>query len=456
MTRILTAVLLALALVAAACGGGDDDAEPEGVDDDAQPEGVDGADGGADGGVAAGDDDGSTQGQGAGDGAASGGAVDGAVIIVSGLGSYGVSADATEGTPIEFADVDGVSVGTDPVTDGEGAYVVTFRTLEGESFAAEAFVGRVDLATGETSTVARIGVDRESDDAEELIEYGPMVAIDGEVWVYSQVFGESTGELLRLSPDSPDGPVASVTLSHPQALHTDGEMIYVWTESGLTVIDPATGSASVLVPTGVVIAQAAPDVDLGSLVISRSGVAPAPEDLDFVARSLAADGGSINGTTLGDGVFWVSIDGVLSTSAGDTVLAEALVGFDVSDGAVTAVIPTIGDGDYFFEENTVDVGDPEIAAFDGAVWIVDRQDNGALLRVDPASGDVAVTYEPCAAPLECEDASFILTDPDALWLDVTRYEVTGEGSRSGQIWVERIDTGTGAVAAAASVESLIF
>ncbi|MEQ8718796.1 MAG: hypothetical protein RIE08_14385 [Acidimicrobiales bacterium] len=450
MTRILTAMLLAVALVAAACGGGDDDAEPEGADGTADA----GADG-VDGDVAAGDDDGSTQGQGAGDGA-SGGAVDGAVIIVSGLGSYGVSADATEGTPIEFADMDGVSVGTEPVTDGEGAYVLTFRTLEGQSFAAEAFVGRVDLATGETSTVARIGVDRESDDAEELTEYGPMVAIDGEVWVYSQVFGESTGELLRLSPDSPDGPVASVTLSRPQALHTDGEMIYVWTESGLTVIDPATGSTSVLVPTGVVIAEAAPDVDLGSLVISRSGAAPAAEDLDFVARSLAVDGGSINGTTLGDGVFWVSIDGVLSTSAGDTVLAEALVGFDVTDGTVTAVIPTIGDGDYFFEENSVDVGDSEIAAFDGAVWIVDRQDNGALLRVDPASGEVAVTYEPCAPPLECEDASFILTDPDALWLDVTRYEVTGEGSRSGEIWVERIDTGTGAVAASASVQSLIF
>jgi hypothetical protein len=455
MARVLTAMLVAFALLAAACGGGDD-VGPVGAD-----EASDGSsEGGSDGGVSAGDDGGSTGGDDGGstggDGAVSAGALEGPVIIVSGLGAYGVSPDAAEGTLLEFADVDGVSVGTEPVTDGEGTYVVTFRTLAGESFAAEAFVGRVDIATGETSTVARIGVDRESDEAEELTEYGPMVAVDGDVWVYARVFGEPTGELVRLSADSVDGPVASVTLSRPRTLHTDGDMIYVWTDSGLTMIDPATGSASVVVPTGVVIAEAVPDIDLGSLVISRSGVAPAAEDLDFVARSLAVDGGSVNGTTLGDGVFWTSIDGVLSTSAGDTVLAEALVGFDVTDGTVTAVIPTIGDGDYFFDENSVDVGDSEIAAFDGAVWVVDRQNNGALLRVDPASGEVVVTYEPCAAPLECEDTSFILTDPDALWLDVIRYEVTGERSRSGEIWVERIDTGTGAVVAAASVQSLIF
>lgn len=461
--RLLTVVFAVMSLLAAACSGGDDDpggatGDAGGASDDSGADGADAGDGSEDGSDDTGGDTGDAGGDTGNDGddsASTGSAVEGPVYLVSGLGAIAVSPDGSDAEQITFADVDGVSIGTEPVTDGEGAYVVVFRTLEGQSFAAEAFVGRIDLATGETSIVGRLGVDRESDEADELTEYGPMVAIDGDVWVYAQVFGETTGELLRLGADQPDGPVDSLTLSRPADLHTDGQRIYAWTSSGLLVVDPATGATEVLVTDGVALTDLVPDVDVTPLIVTRSGAALDDEALAVVADNVSFFSGSIDGTALVDGTFWVTVGEILQTSP-ETVLFEAAVGFDVDDGSVSSIVGTVGDGTYFVDESTVDVGDGAVAGFDGALWIVDRQANGRVLRVDPAAGTAEPVHDPCEAPIECEQNRFVLTDPDALWLEVTRYERTDESSRVGSIHLERIDPVTGEVVASASVESLIF
>ena len=427
-------VLLATVFLAAlvACGGDDDAGED---DADSTP-----------GETATASGDGGTE-----------GAIEGPLVFVSGAGLYAVDPATGGGRRIEPSDVEGISIGTPPAVAGSAAYVLTFTTVEGQQNSHDGFVTRIDRATGEDAVLVEVGRDRESDTAEDLYEFPEIVATDDAVWVVKQRFGDAGREILRVDPVSGEL-VATIERARADGFATDGGRLYAFTGEGLEALDPATNAFEPLLPAGTRLAEAAaPNLDLSAIFATEDGSALSADDLEFALRAgidgssagkgRGALGGILYSLAYGDGAIWFGWSAVFSTIDGVSYVGQAILRYDLASGLVDGAVPLSGFGEHFLEGNTVSNSIGDIHWHADALWVVSPQSNGAVLRIDPATLEAEVAYEPCGSEFICSDADDVLfnrTDPDRIWIEYTRLVDQGGGSRSGEIFLEQLDSATGA------------
>ena len=387
------------------------------------------------------------------DGSSGGGAIDGPLAYISPLGFYD-----TDGNAIELDGVDGATIGVEPAVADGVAYVMSFAAKEGQSFSNNAYVSSIDLDSGDTAVVAEIGFDRETDDATEVFEFPELTVVGGDVYVIREIFAnrEST-TLLRVNISS--GKVVSET-SWPGAtgLTTDGTRIWAWGNAGLDVFDPSSETVTTLYENGTQFAEAAgTGVDLEPLVTTRSGD-PLPAD-DFEAytstRSLNAGSvGALSGSIgnpprfllYGEGHLWVNYTAFgYNTAGGESVLTQAILRMDPDTAEITGVVG-LGGAENYLEENSVTtlIGDKTFAG--GALYVIDVQANGAILRIDAETLAADQVAEPCTSEFDCgEDDTFNRTEEGALWVTMTRSQDLGGGSSGGTIFLIELDPDTGAI-----------
>ena len=424
----LPAVFASLALMLAACGGDSDGGQSSPTaqmgDDEATP--TTDADGAA--------------------------AIDGPLVFISGLGLYAVAADSGDGRALEFRDVEGAALRPNPVVADGRAYVFTFDTIEGQENAHNGYLSRLDLATGDDTRFVEVGFDRETDTAEELFQYEEIVVAAGDLWVVKQQFGEGGSELL-LRFDGVTGELLErIAAPGIAGIVTDGERLYAFTAAGLEALDPSTGRFETLLAAGTDLEELlAPGIDLKPAFASEDRSAPPARVVALAAIDSSAVGrGQREVATLayGEGGLWFGWHQNFSTTGGERFLAEALMRFDIVSGRIDRVVATVELGTRFLDDSTISNGHGDIVWHAGALWVVDPQSNGAVLRIEAASGSVAVAYEPCGEEFICEDRDDVLfnrTDPERLWIELTRFEDQGDGSRVGMIFLERLDSTTGAL-----------
>jgi hypothetical protein len=428
------------ALLLAACGGGEGDAEGQ------RPP------------------PGQTSGASASPSAPAGRAIDGPLVFVSGLGLFAVDRESGRGTRIDVPGVDGIAIEPPPAVADGAAFVVTYKRLEGQSFSHSVRIARIDLATGEVRELAEVGVDRERDDSSGLTEYRELVAAAGDAWLVSNAFGSSTRTITRFDGTTGERK-AAVEAEGGRGWVTDGQRLFVFSNAGLQALDPATGELSTLLASGTRLREATvTGLDLAPLFKTRSGNALSSEDIEFVTGSAARlDGSTVRGggvpLAAGHGEVWMAWSTFgIQTRSGENVLGQGLLRFDLASERITAVVPLVGFGEHFLEGNSVSssVGD---LAFQGHVlWATSPQSNGTVLRVDPQLLTATVVYEPCAGDFICNDADdvlFIRTDDQAVWLRFTRLVDMGGGSRSGKVFLAGLDPASGRLLVEAPFEEIV-
>lgn len=415
-----------IALVIAGCGG--DSAEDSGADGQ-QP------------------NDAATQ-----DNAESG-ALDGPLVYVSGIGLFSIDATTGAGEEFPFSDVEDAAINVEPAVDGDNAYVLTYTTIPGESYSHTVYLSRVQRSTGNDERFSQLGVDREDDEAEELWEYPELVVAAGDVWVIKELFGAPGSEVI-LRVDGTTGEVVS-TLPRPRArgMSSDGDRIYLWSEAGIDMLDPTTESFDTLIPNGAAIGELlAENVDLNRTLITESGMAPTRDDIEFLARtpldsrSLGTARGStqtpLHFLAYRDGALWLTWDVTSGTHAGETALAEAILRLDIDSRRIDGIAPTVEFGEHFLDGEITN-GHGDFAWYEGAIWVIDPQSNGAVMRIEPSTLTAEIAHEPCGGgDFICSDADAVVfnrTDPDSLWLRFARSVDEGGGSSGGEIFIQELD-----------------
>lgn len=376
----------------------------------------------------------------------------GPLVAVSGFGLFAVDPATGQGTTLKFSGVEGVDIRSRPAVADGVAYVLTYDTLPGQSYSQTVYLSTLDLATGIDRRVATLGVTRQSDTSPTLTEYDSLTVADGSVWVRRGTFGSRDRDLVAY--DTVTGAEERVVpVDMADNLISDGSRLYFYADATLKAMDSTTGAVTDLASQFPYVAALDADVALGDFVITRSGNPLSPEDAGRLPDLLSLRLGAM---AWGDGNLWVLASGSAGTVSGDLALAELVLRIDAATGVVTSMVPTTGSGAYFTGPNEISLGDEAIAYADGSAWVVDRQANGALLRIDPTTRSVTITYEPCASDQRCDNGVFNVTDPDGLWLQLTRFgAASAAGTSSGPISIERIDTVSGTLVRSVSVADLL-
>jgi len=381
--------------------------------------------------------------------------ISGPLVAVSGFGLVAADPASGRGRALKFSAVEGVDIRSRPVVAEGVAYVLTYDTVPGQSYSQTVYLSALDLATGSDRRVATLGATRETDTSPTLTEYDSLTVASGLVWVRRGTFGSRERELVAY--DLATGAERRVVpVDMADHLVTDGARLYFYADGLLKVMDAATGTVKDLLSQFPYLAAliASPSLGpLGDLVTTRSGNALSTEDAGRLGDLLSVGLGAM---AWGDGSLWVLASGSAGTVSGDLALAELVLRIDPVTGKVTSIAPTTGIGEYFTGPEEISLGDEAIAYADGSVWVVDRQSNGALLRLDPSAESVSVAYEPCAADLRCDNGVFNLTDPDGLWMQLTRFgPKSADGTSSGPISIEQIDTASGTLVRSIPVADLL-
>lgn len=502
MVRTASAVFLGAALLAAAaCGGGDDDTSSEDdapVDADVEDDGGEDADGVDDGEGGDGADDG--EGGDDVDGAA--GAefpVDGPVVTVLdfGLGVYAIDRADGEAVALTFPGDDEDNAWfadrqRQPFVAGDVAYALFQREVADVEFVNEFALGALDLTTGTASLVAEFGPSAESAESAERSSWELHGAGGGVAWLTRVDTGDTTTSTL-LGVDLATGETVSEATDVEFELTTGsggtctfGLRPIAVDPNGTLIVDlggiPAEWDPDAAAPVEIVpvcsdevpgLADVA--ADPAAFVRTPDGSPLAP---DAAERILDADidAAATDGMLVTDEAIWWVFGGVRSYLPPDGEQVDAVVGgvarLDRASGEIE-VVP-VGDLIGGFVEQSESGGRTTTflrGAFTeagGSIWLMDTRDNGPLIRIDPASGAVETTEIPLdpvgvAPDADAGDgprgttgvgsryttAELLRTDPDGVWLTVTRWTITSDDddgtSASGPSYVDQIDPATGEV-----------
>ena len=484
-----TSLGLAALLVLAACGGGDSggggDADngadvaggtevvtPDGTATDETDEADDVDSGGSDGSAP----------------------VDGAVVslLSPDLGLYAVDRDSGEHRALTLDGVGWVERDTQPIAATTSAFTVSLTTLEGESYAHDLGVVRIDLDSGDAIDVAELGVDRESDESEHLTRWEVLDADDTTVWLETSAFtGEgasivgfdaTTGETTATFDDldfeitTDEGSTCSGTA---EGLLVMPDGVLMTTTSGWPAeLDPPTGGIEMVFdwcgfgvePT---LADFVDSADAAEWLVTEDGSAVSAEAaeavLPFVRLRAAPSGG--RGLAEGDGsIWWLFVSGTTIPDGEENVSAYTggVVRFDPAAGAVVDVWP-LGDATatYLHDEDQADDGMTTVSTMssfdlrylDGALWIMDHRDDAPLRRLDPVTGELTEVTIEKGDGIDLTATEMIFSDPEAIWLDVVRKVITRDDedgrSTSGTSFVERVDSSTGTIVVSVPVADIL-
>ena len=383
-----------------------------------------------------------------------GAAIDGPLVFVSGAGLYAVDAASGDGSALEFRDVEGESLRPVPAVADGVAYVFTFAKIEGQENAHNGYLSRLDLATGDDVRFAGVGFDRETDLAEELFEYEEIVVLLGDIWIVKQQFSEGGSEVLLRFDGETGELIDEIPAPGIAGIVTDEKRLFAFTHAGLEAFDSGTGTFDTLIAHGTDLDELlAPGVDLAAAFRSEGGTTPTERIIELAGIDASAVGRGqrdVRGLVVGDVALWFGWNQNFATAEGENLLAEALLRFDLASGQIDRIVPTVQFGTRFLGDNTISNGLGDMVWHAGALWVVSPQSNGAILRVDPPTGEVEIAYLPCGADeFICDDRDDVLfnrTDSERLWIELTRFVDQGDGSRIGMIFLERLDSATGALA----------
>jgi hypothetical protein len=91
----------------------------------------------------------------------------------------------------------------------------------------------------------------------------------------------------------------------------------------------------------------------------------------------------------------------------------------------------------------------DLRYIDDALWIMDHREDAPLRRLDPATGEITEITIEKGEGIDLTAAEMIFSDPEAIWLEVTRKVITSDDesgrSTSGTSHLERVDTVTGTI-----------
>jgi hypothetical protein len=460
---IFTLAAVSLALLAACGGDGDDDGEDDGAGETV--EASDAATAGSENAGAASESD----------------AVDGVLVSVLSpdLGLYAVDRDTGEHSALSLDAVEFIERDRQPIAATSTAFTLSLTTLEGQSFSHEVGLVRVDLDTGEATQIAGLGIDRESDQSDELTRWKVLDADDETVWVETGAFFDVEGrsiigfdaatgaqivelDALDFEVTTDTGSICSGT-SDGLLVMPDGALITT-TSGWPAVLDPVTGEVSMILEwcgfgTETTLAEFVDPADADEWFVTEDGPAvsaeAAEQALGFVPLRMTPTPG--RGLVEGDGSLWWLFDSATSVETGDiSVSAHAggIVRFDPVAGEVAAVWP-LGDASATYLDGDDDIttvstmSSFDLRYIDGALWIMDHREDAPLRRLDPATGAITEIAIEKGEGIDLTAAEMIFSDPEAIWLEVSRKVITSDDengrSTSGTSFLERVDTATGTI-----------
>lgn len=80
---------------------------------------------------------------------------------------------------------------------------------------------------------------------------------------------------------------------------------------------------------------------------------------------------------------------------------------------------------------------------------MDHREDAPLRRLDPATGEITEITIEKGEGIDLTAAEMIFSDPEAIWLEVTRKVITSDDesgrSTTGTSYLERVDTAIGAI-----------
>jgi len=414
-----------------------------------------------------------------GSGGVASGPIDGLLTVQPSFGFGAYAVDAATGQAVAIpgvAAVESVDRNRDVIVSGDAAFALGSKVREGQSFAADISVVKFDYVTGQVRQLAALGFDNETDDSQERITHrlhavagnsvvvsaGNFVADDTTYTVYDATTGQETGSFGEPRYEwQTDSGSCSGGISDLVGL-SDGRLAGVALDSP-AIVDLGSGEIELMIGCDEDEPELADHVtvaDLNDYAVFAEGAA---FDDDGAARLLDVDLSPDHGFIEGGGdLWWISVD---SRSVDD---ARAIVGgvvqFDLETEAVEAVHPLgvhLGayidcapDGDTCELQN---IAQAEMRYIDERLVIVDVNENGSVLTLDPATSAIAAT-ELELRGVDYTDATLLSGDRTSVWIQVRRMTVTSddENGRSavGDSYLERIDAQTGKVTISLAGEDL--
>lgn len=459
----LMAIILAMMMLAVACGGGSADSTDESV---AAGNGGDASEP-------------SETIKGGGNTAA--GPIDGLITSQPSFGSALWAIDPT-GSAIELQidGVDNVDVQHQPVLVGDVAFILGATERDGQSFSNDISVVRVDLVTGAAHSIAQLGFDQETDDSTADRISHELVAATADQVVVKITEGFSADPAMHVYDATSGAEQGSFTLANYEWSGDSGSCSggigeIVGLSDGRFVGSAVDSPAFLDVTSGAIepvitcdqdepnLADFVALADFDTYASVRPGDAATDEDRGRILDlDLTPEGAFVEG----DGaLWWVNSD---TRFVGDDVvgLAGAVVRFDLAAGAVSDIYP-LGDlvGNYDGCPIDAEVCDtnllvrPDLAWIDGQLVIVPEQESAAVVVLDPATSSVVSIPLPLGEGIDYTNADLLPASTQGVWIEVSRMTITKDDdsgrTASGLSYFELLDPTTGTITMSFKAEDVL-
>jgi hypothetical protein len=455
-------VLAISSLAVAACGGGGDDGDSTPDDD-------------ADTGVEQPEDDQETDGD-DGEQPAGSQSVNGALVSVLdlGLGLYGIDRDTGESFELSYEDDWFTDRTNQPIVVGDRAYSLVFREIEDLDFVNETSVAEFDLTTGTGREIVAFGPNSDGSESLERTTWNLIGAGGDAIWLRrnsSDADGSTTQTIVRysISTGEPTGEVSNDTLE----IATDGGGSCTATprpigvgSDGTLYVDlsgiPARVDSETLEPVEIVgvcfnenlwLSTLAGSTDLAEFTITDDG-SPVPDDQASFFYDDEPVISSDSVVVSDDAIWWVfSRTPSYLDEAGEQ--RNAIIGgvarLDLATSDVSVFPIDDGIGEFLDQEETgftlSAMSQVQLQVVGDHLWLMDIREAQPLRRLDPATGEVTQFEIPVGDGNDFVEAELIPTDPEGVWLSVSRRVITsaeGEGrSTTGMSYVDQVDPDTG-------------
>lgn len=463
MTRVRTRLMgasCALVLLLGACSGGDDGPSAEDIANDPANAPIEQID------------------------EASGGVVDGPIVGLLtvqpsfGFGVYDVDPATGQARAVPgIASVETVDRNNDVLVSGGVAYALGGTTREGQTFSSDVSVVAIDYATGQVRQLAPLGFDRETDDSPTLTSFHLHAVAGNNVIVSAGEFGSNeptftvydaaTGDEKASYPRpfyeySSDTTSCSGEISNLLGL-SDGRLMGTGLGSP-AFVDIETGAVELLIDCeqqDPELADFVAPADIADYAVFAEGPAPTTEQLE---RLLKVDLNPRQGFVEGDGdLWWIQANSRQVDEL--NAIVGGIVQFDLATGSVEAVHP-LGDrlGEYFECADTgcslTTIEQAQTRFLDGRLILVDTRENGSVLVFDPTSGVINEIELELGDGVDYTSADLLVGDPNAIWLEVTRYTITKDDetgrTSSGPSYLEHLDLAANRIDLSLAVQDLFF
>ena len=457
----LTGVLFAVMLFAAACSGGDDSTAPSAQEIANDPanapiEQID---------------------------EASGGVAEGPIVGLLtvqpsfGFGVYDVDPATGQARAVPgIASVETVDRNRDLTVGGGAAYSLGGTVREGQTFASDISVVKINYATGQVSQLAALGFDRETDDSQEFTSYTLQGVAGDRVVVSAAEFGSDEGTYTVYDANSgaekasfprpfyeftSDTGTCSGNISNLIGL-SDGRLMGTGLGSP-AYIDLDTCEVELIIGCDQDDPQFSEFVtpsEIADYAVFDEGPALTDDQLERLLQSdLNPEQGFVEG---GGDLWWIEADVRQVDDA--TAIIGGVVQFDLEAGAIKAVHPLgakLGeflDDDEGFDLTTLEQA--QLRYLDGRLVMVDGRENGSIFTLDPSTGTITETAIELGEGVDYTSTDLLAGDPDGIWLEVGRRTITrdDESGRSsfGPTYIEHFDLATNQIDLSLAAEDLFF